>query len=121
MIIYIRVKISVKSFKYSPKSKFFCYMKYLYTFDDLIQISCQQVPLYVATNMALNVASCKRATLFIPTAEDYVSAAARRIGYEARCTPFWAHSLQWCIASFAPKAWLDAWRLSIGIRRRSAK
>ncbi|KNA20685.1 hypothetical protein SOVF_049800 [Spinacia oleracea] len=81
-----------------------------------IDVQCQ-VPLYVATKMALNVASVKRPTLFIPTAEDYAVAAVRRIGYEARCTPFWAHSLQWCLASFVPNSWLDAWRLSIGVQR----
>lgn len=81
-----------------------------------IDVQCQ-VPLYVATKMALNVASVNKPTLFIPTAEDYATAAVRRIGYEARCTPFWAHSLQWCMASVVPKSWLDAWRLYIGVQR----
>ncbi|XP_021746568.1 very-long-chain 3-oxoacyl-CoA reductase-like protein At1g24470 [Chenopodium quinoa] len=84
-----------------------------------VDVQCQ-LPLYVATKMAFNVASVERPTLFIPTAEDYAVAAVRRIGYEARCTPFWAHSLQWYMASYLPNSWLDAWRLSIGIRRRSA-
>ncbi|CAO2828909.1 unnamed protein product [Amaranthus hypochondriacus] len=84
-----------------------------------IDVQCQ-VPLYVATKMASSVASIERSTMFIPTAKEYATAAVRRFGYEARCTPFWAHSLQWYFASFLPSRVLDAWRLSIGIRRRYA-
>ncbi|XP_023517363.1 very-long-chain 3-oxoacyl-CoA reductase-like protein At1g24470 [Cucurbita pepo subsp. pepo] len=83
-----------------------------------IDVQCQ-VPLYVATEMASRVASVSRASLFIPSADDYVSAAIHRIGYEPRCTPYWAHSLQWCFARLLPEAALDAWRLSIGLHRRS--
>lgn len=78
-----------------------------------------QVPLYVATEMASRVASVSRASLFVPSADDYVKAAIRQIGYEPRCTPYWAHSLQWCFARLLPEAVLDAWRLSIGLQRRS--
>ncbi|XP_022957233.1 very-long-chain 3-oxoacyl-CoA reductase-like protein At1g24470 [Cucurbita moschata] len=83
-----------------------------------IDVQCQ-VPLYVATEMASRVASVSGASLFIPSADDYVSAAIHRIGYEPRCTPYWAHSLQWCFARLLPEAALDAWRLSIGLHRRS--
>ncbi|XP_022998255.1 very-long-chain 3-oxoacyl-CoA reductase-like protein At1g24470 [Cucurbita maxima] len=82
-----------------------------------IDVQCQ-VPLYVATEMASRVASVSRASLFIPSADDYVSAAIHRIGYEPRCTPYWAHSLQWCFARLLPEAALDMWRLSIGLHRR---
>ncbi|KAG6573673.1 Very-long-chain 3-oxoacyl-CoA reductase-like protein, partial [Cucurbita argyrosperma subsp. sororia] len=85
--------------------------------DRGIDVQCQ-VPLYVATEMASRVASVSRASLFIPSADDYVRAAIRRIGYEPRCTPYWSHSLQWCFACLLPEAVLDAWRLSIGLQRR---
>ncbi|GFP96078.1 very-long-chain 3-oxoacyl-coa reductase-like protein at1g24470 [Phtheirospermum japonicum] len=81
-----------------------------------IDVQCQ-VPLYVSTRMASQVAFVERSTIFIPTAEKYVEAAVGFIGHEARCTPYWAHSLQWFFASFLPDSLLDAWRLSIGISR----
>ncbi|XP_057949430.1 very-long-chain 3-oxoacyl-CoA reductase 1-like [Malania oleifera] len=80
-----------------------------------IQIQCQ-VPLYVATKMVSN----KRSSFFTPSPEEYAGAAVRRIGQEeARCMPYWPHSLQWCFASFFPDSLLDIWRLSIGIQRRA--
>ncbi|PON42337.1 Short-chain dehydrogenase/reductase [Parasponia andersonii] len=82
-----------------------------------INVQCQ-VPLYVATKMASEVASIEKASLFVPSAEDYARAAVNSIGYEARCTPYWAHYLQWCFASFLSEDILDAWRLAIGIQRR---
>ncbi|KAL3511386.1 hypothetical protein ACH5RR_030787 [Cinchona calisaya] len=82
-----------------------------------IDVQCQ-VPLYVSTKMASRVAEIEKSSFFVPTAENYVRAAVRRIGYEARCTPWWTHSLQWTFASFLPENVLDGWRLSIGIRRR---
>ncbi|KAI3744774.1 hypothetical protein L1987_57865 [Smallanthus sonchifolius] len=82
-----------------------------------IDIQCQ-VPLYVSTKMASQVAMVQKSSLFIPTAEEYVKAAIRQIGYESRCMPYWAHSTQWFLASLSPDSLLDAWRLSIGIQRR---
>ncbi|KAJ0809256.1 putative very-long-chain 3-oxoacyl-CoA reductase [Helianthus annuus] len=82
-----------------------------------IDIQCQ-VPLYVSTNMASQVAMVQKSSLFIPTADEYVKAAIRQIGYEPRCMPYWAHSIQWFFASLAPDSLVDAWRLSIGIQRR---
>ncbi|KAG9130686.1 hypothetical protein Leryth_018075 [Lithospermum erythrorhizon] len=52
------------------------------------------VPLYVSTKMASKVASIEKSSLFIPSADDYVKAAIGQIGCEARCTPFWTHSLR---------------------------
>lgn len=80
-----------------------------------------KVPLYVATNMVSKVASIERDTLFIPTPEGYARAAIRKIGYEPKCTPYWAHSIQWFFARLIPDPLLDAWRLSIGMRRRRIK
>ncbi|KVF07532.1 hypothetical protein Ccrd_026861 [Cynara cardunculus var. scolymus] len=68
--------------------------------------------------MASQVAFVEKSSLFIPTADQYVKAAIRQIGYESRCTPYWAHSVQWFFALLAPDSLLDAWRLSIGIKRR---
>ncbi|KAG8365979.1 hypothetical protein BUALT_Bualt17G0028400 [Buddleja alternifolia] len=81
-----------------------------------IDVQCQ-VPLYVSTGMTSRVAFVEKSSVFIPSAEKYVDAAVRFIGYEARCTPYWSHSIQWFFASFLPDAVLDAWRLSIGIKR----
>ncbi|KAL3819319.1 hypothetical protein ACJIZ3_005224 [Penstemon smallii] len=86
-----------------------------------IDVQCQ-VPLYVCTKMASKVAFVEKdkSSVFIPSAEKYVEAGVRWIGHdEARCTPYWAHSLQWFFASsMLNDALLDAWRLSIGIKRR---
>jgi len=69
--------------------------------------------------MVSRVARIERDSLFIPTAEAYARAAIREIGFKARCTPYWAHSLQWFFARLIPDPLLDSWRLSIGIRRRN--
>lgn len=66
-----------------------------------IDVQCQ-VPLYVSTKMTENVAGVKRASMFIPSAEDYAKAAVKCIGYETRCTPYWAHGVQWFFASLLP-------------------
>jgi 17beta-estradiol 17-dehydrogenase / very-long-chain 3-oxoacyl-CoA reductase len=78
-----------------------------------------KVPLYVATKMVSRVASIGRDSLFIPTPEGYARAAIRKIGYEPRCTPYWAHSIQWTFARLIPDPILDYWRMSIGLRRRN--
>lgn len=68
--------------------------------------------------MATQVAFVEKSSVFIPSAERYVEAAVGFIGHdEARCTPYWAHSLQWFFAFMLPDAHLDSWRLSIGITR----
>ncbi|KAK7318691.1 hypothetical protein RJT34_03397 [Clitoria ternatea] len=85
-----------------------------------IHVQCQ-VPLYVATNMVSRVACIERDSLFVPTAEGYARAAIRRIGYEARCTPYWAHSIQWYFARLIPDPLLDAWRFSIAMHRRKSQ
>ncbi|KAK1425912.1 hypothetical protein QVD17_21275 [Tagetes erecta] len=85
-----------------------------------IHVQCQ-VPLYVCTKMASEVAMVGKSCLFIPTAEEYAKAAIRQIGYEPRSMPYWPHSIQWFFASLAPDSLLDAWRLSIGIQRRSTR
>ncbi|CAN0929313.1 Very-long-chain 3-oxoacyl-CoA reductase-like protein At1g24470 [Linum grandiflorum] len=81
-----------------------------------IDVQCQ-VPLYVATKMTRKVAMIEKSSLFIPTPKEYAEAAVHQIGSRARCTPYWAHSLQWYFARFLPESLLDSWRLSIGTRR----
>ncbi|KAK7399633.1 hypothetical protein VNO78_10820 [Psophocarpus tetragonolobus] len=83
-----------------------------------IHVQCQ-APLYVATNMVSRVACIERDSVFVPTAEAYARAAMGEIGYGPKCTPYWAHSIQWCFAELIPDPLLDYWRLSIGIRRRN--
>ncbi|PWA49930.1 beta-ketoacyl reductase 2 [Artemisia annua] len=84
-----------------------------------IDVQCQ-VPLYVYTNMT-SQSMVKKASLFTPTPDEYVKSAIQHIGYEYRCTPYWAHSIQWFFASLAPDFLLDAWRLSIGLKRGGYK
>lgn len=67
--------------------------------------------------MASEVADVEKSTVFIPRAERYVEAAVKWIGYESRCTPYWAHSLQWFFASMLSHDILDSWRLNVAITR----
>ncbi|KAH6774381.1 beta-ketoacyl reductase 1 [Perilla frutescens var. hirtella] len=80
-----------------------------------IDVQCQ-VPLYVATKMA----SIRRSSFFVPSADGYARAALRWIGYEPRCTPYWPHTLLWALASSLPESAIDAWRLKfcLAIRKR---
>ncbi|KAG6524932.1 very-long-chain 3-oxoacyl-CoA reductase 1-like [Zingiber officinale] len=80
-----------------------------------IDVQCQ-VPLYVATKMA----SIRRSSFLVPSADTYALAALRWIGYEPRCTPYWPHSLIWCLLSLLPESIIDQWRLRfcMNIRKR---
>ncbi|WOL04157.1 hypothetical protein Cni_G12878 [Canna indica] len=80
-----------------------------------IDVQCQ-VPLYVATKMA----SIRRSSFLVPSADSYARAALRWIGYEPRCTPYWPHSLIWCLLSAIPEFVIDQWRLGfcMNIRKR---
>ncbi|XP_057766999.1 very-long-chain 3-oxoacyl-CoA reductase 1-like [Salvia miltiorrhiza] len=80
-----------------------------------IDVQCQ-VPLYVATKMA----SIRRSSFFVPSADGYARAALRWIGYEPRCTPYWPHTLLWAVANSLPESAIDAWRLKfcLAIRKR---
>ncbi|KAK4283511.1 hypothetical protein QN277_000454 [Acacia crassicarpa] len=81
-----------------------------------IHVQCQ-IPLYVVTKMVARVAAIEKPSLWIATAEEYAEAGIRRIGYEAECSPYWSHSLQWYFASFLPASLLDSWRLHVALRR----
>mmetsp|Transcript_39209 Transcript_39209/g.70739 ORF Transcript_39209/g.70739 Transcript_39209/m.70739 type:complete len:322 (+) Transcript_39209:87-1052(+) len=58
-----------------------------------------QTPLFVTTKMA----KIRNASLTVPSPEDYVSCAARQIGYDAVISPWWAHSLQLWALSCLPE------------------
>ncbi|XP_074587821.1 very-long-chain 3-oxoacyl-CoA reductase 1-like [Curcuma longa] len=80
-----------------------------------IDVQCQ-VPLYVATKMT----SIRRSSFFVPSADGYARAALRWIGYEPRCSPYWPHSLIWCLISLFPESMVDQCRLSfcMSIRKK---
>ncbi|XP_044968952.1 very-long-chain 3-oxoacyl-CoA reductase-like protein At1g24470 [Hordeum vulgare subsp. vulgare] len=77
-----------------------------------VDLQCQ-IPLYVATKM-----SRVGDSLFVPSPQEYAEAGVRCIGYEARCVPYWRHSVQCFLASLLPDFALNAWRLRVGIRKR---
>ncbi|KAJ1283155.1 hypothetical protein BS78_03G107300 [Paspalum vaginatum] len=79
-----------------------------------VDVQCQ-IPMYVATKMS----PVKGDSPFVPSPEEYAKAALRCIGYEARCVPYWRHTVQWSLASLVPDAALNHWRLQIGIRKRN--
>ncbi|GMH01535.1 hypothetical protein Nepgr_003374 [Nepenthes gracilis] len=80
-----------------------------------IDVQCQ-VPLYVATKMA----SIRRSSFFVPSADGYAKVGIRHIGYEPRCTPYWPHSLIWGFTCSVPEGIIDLWRLrfNLGVRKR---
>ncbi|XP_020706098.1 very-long-chain 3-oxoacyl-CoA reductase 1 [Dendrobium catenatum] len=81
--------------------------------DKGIDVQCQ-VPLYVATKMA----SIKRSSFLVPSANTYAQSALQWIGYEPTCTPYWPHSLIWTLISMLPVAVVDKWRLGFCLRIR---
>ncbi|EAZ23681.1 hypothetical protein OsJ_07384 [Oryza sativa Japonica Group] len=78
-----------------------------------IDVQCQ-VPLYVATKMA----SIRKSSFFVPSADTYARAAIRHIGYEPRCTPYWPHSVMWFLISILPESLIDSIRLGMCIKIR---
>ncbi|ERN13737.1 very-long-chain 3-oxoacyl-CoA reductase 1 [Amborella trichopoda] len=78
-----------------------------------IDVQCQ-VPLYVATKMA----SIRRSSFFVPSADGYARAALRWIGYEPRCTPYGPHSVLWWLLDSLPESVVDNWRLGFCLKIR---
>ncbi|EPS70494.1 hypothetical protein M569_04268, partial [Genlisea aurea] len=80
-----------------------------------IDVQCQ-VPLYVATKMA----SIRKSSFLVPSADAYAYAGLRCIGYEPRSTPYWPHSVIWALFDSLPEVAVDAWRLkfNLGIRKK---
>jgi len=78
-----------------------------------IDVQCQ-VPLYVATKMA----SIRKSSFMVPSADTYARAAVRHIGYEPRCTPYWPHSVMWFLISILPESLIDNFRLGMCIKIR---
>jgi len=78
-----------------------------------------QTPLFVTTKMA----KIRKASMTVPTPEDYVKCAARQIGYDAVISPWWAHSLQLWVLSWLPESvaiYLVDWQHQ-DIRKRGIK
>lgn len=75
-----------------------------------------QAPLYVTTKLA----KIRTSSLTCPTPEGYAKASLQWIGYEPRCTPYWAHQAMWALISRIPVGIMDSFRLSqnLGIRKR---
>ncbi|XP_020597434.1 very-long-chain 3-oxoacyl-CoA reductase 1 [Phalaenopsis equestris] len=84
--------------------------------DKGIDVQCQ-VPLYVATKMA----SIRRSSFFVPSADTYAQSALQWIGYEPRCTPYWPHSLLWTLVSILPVGVVDKWRLGFCLNIRKGR
>lgn len=84
-----------------------------------IDVQCQ-IPLLVATKMA----SIKKPSFFIPSAETYSKASMRWIGYEhPLCIPYWPHAFQaWCF-SLLPATVLNSVIFSyfLGVRARGLR
>ncbi|KAJ0977326.1 hypothetical protein J5N97_012800 [Dioscorea zingiberensis] len=80
-----------------------------------IDVQCQ-LPLYVATRMS----SIKRATFFVPSSDTYARASLAWIGHGPRCTPYWPHSIQWCLLAMLPETPVNWWRLRfcLNVRKR---
>eukprot|EP00850_Spirogloea_muscicola_P009819 SM000056S17937 [mRNA] locus=s56:254885:256399:+ [translate_table: standard] len=81
-----------------------------------IDVQCQ-APLFVATKLS----KIRHASVTCPSADAYARAGVRLIGYEPRCTPYWAHSLMWALIAALPEPVVDTLRLrqSSTIRRRA--
>ncbi|TVU41148.1 hypothetical protein EJB05_14646 [Eragrostis curvula] len=78
-----------------------------------IDVQCQ-VPLYVATKMA----SIRKSSFMVPSADTYARAAVRHIGYEPRSTPYWPHSVMWFLISMLPESLADSVCLNMCIKIR---
>ena len=71
--------------------------------------------------MATKLAKIRNASLTCPSADGYAKAGAAWVGYEPRCTPYWAHYIIWGIIARAPEWLFDSFRLSqnVDVRRRA--
>ncbi|GFP88329.1 very-long-chain 3-oxoacyl-coa reductase 1 [Phtheirospermum japonicum] len=70
------------------------------------------------------MASIKKPSLFIPSAEMYSKASMRWIGHQDLiCVPYWPHALQACVMSFLPEPLLDwcLFRYFVGMRARGLR
>jgi len=58
------------------------------------------VPLYVTTKLS----KLRKETLFTCSPTAYARAAVRRIGYDAKCSPYWSHGLQMWLYDMLPES-----------------
>ena len=64
------------------------------------------------------MASIRKSSFMVPSADTYARAAVRHIGYEPRCTPYWPHSVMWFLISILPESLIDNFRLGMCIKIR---
>jgi 17beta-estradiol 17-dehydrogenase / very-long-chain 3-oxoacyl-CoA reductase len=83
-----------------------------------VHVQCQ-VALFVTTKLA----KIKKASLFVPSPEDYVRSAVRAIGYEPVTSPYWTHALQLWIMAILPEdivTWFTK-NMHMDIRKKGMK
>ncbi|XP_031480011.1 very-long-chain 3-oxoacyl-CoA reductase 1-like [Nymphaea colorata] len=82
-----------------------------------IHVQCQ-APFFVATKL-----SAVKASLFVPTADDYAERCLRWIGNhdQSVCSPHWAHSILWLAVGLLPEALLNLVVFRVMLRRQEKK
>jgi 17beta-estradiol 17-dehydrogenase / very-long-chain 3-oxoacyl-CoA reductase len=83
-----------------------------------IHVQCQ-VALFVTTKLA----KIRKASLFVPSPEDYARAAVKAIGYDSLVIPYWTHALQLWAMSMLPESFVTKYTLSMhaDIRKKGLK
>lgn len=78
-----------------------------------------QTPLWVTTKLA----KIRKTSLTVPSPETYAKHAARFVGYDVACSPYWAHALQLAVANLLPARLLAAAVFSMhrAIRKKGLK
>lgn len=66
------------------------------------------------------MAKIHRASLAVPSPDTYAKSGLKSVGYEARTTPYWVHSVIWWLIWIIPEPIVDSIRLrsTLDIRRR---
>jgi hypothetical protein len=62
------------------------------------------------------IASIRKSSFMVLSADTYARAAVRHIGYEQRCTPYWPHSVMWFLISILPESFINSFRLAMCIK-----
>jgi 17beta-estradiol 17-dehydrogenase / very-long-chain 3-oxoacyl-CoA reductase len=64
------------------------------------------------------MASIRKSSFMVPSADTYARSAVHHIGYEPRCTPYWPHFVVWFLISMLPESLVDSVRLNMCIKIR---
>ncbi|KAF3793680.1 Very-long-chain 3-oxoacyl-CoA reductase [Nymphaea thermarum] len=80
--------------------------------------TCAQAPFFVETKM-----TGMKASLFVPTADDYAEWCLLWIGNHGQsvCSPHWAHSILWLAARLLPEALLHLAVFRVMLRRQEKR